>query len=96
MYESYADQGLTVISVIEEDVAGNIPDAADATEWRDAFGLTYVVMADADESWSEAYMRKKDEHGNYLLDRDGRITWRQYGHADPTDVEAEISALLAE
>jgi hypothetical protein len=96
MYETYADQGLTVISVIEEDAGGNIPDADDAAEWRDQFGLTFVVMADTDESWSEAYMRKKGEHGNYLLDGDGRITWRQYGHADRTEVESEITALLAE
>lgn len=96
MYDTYGDQGLTVISVIEQNAAGAAPDAGDAAEWRDAFGLTIVVMADTDEAWADAYMRQKGEHGNYLLDQDGRIAWRQYGHAEPTDVEAEITALLAE
>lgn len=39
-------------------------------------------------------MRQQGEHGNFLLDRDGRITWRQYGHAEPTDAEAAVTALL--
>jgi hypothetical protein len=54
------------------------------------------VGADSDGTWAEEFMRERDEHGNYLLDREGVIVWRQYGHADPSEVEAEVKALLAE
>ena len=48
MYETSADQGLVVISVVVQTESGDTPTTEDAAYWQDELGLTFMVLADVD------------------------------------------------
>ncbi len=59
-YETYADQGLMVITLLGENAGGNTPSQTDLESWATSYGLEHPVLADANwqvsNRWPGAYI----------------------------------------
>ena len=44
LYQDNKDDGLMVITVLTEDEHGDVPDAADCTEWAEGYGATHPIL----------------------------------------------------
>jgi thiol-disulfide isomerase/thioredoxin len=68
----YRDQGFIYLTVLQEDVESNPPDAADIQFWVDEFGITSPVLGDGDKQTLGAI-----QQGQYpavlIIDRELRV-----------------------
>ena len=55
-YESYADDGLMVITLLTENMGGSAPSTDDLLDWQDSHGLTHPVVADVDWEITGAFV----------------------------------------
>ncbi len=92
MYTTYAEQGFVVISVIVQDESGNAPTPDDAALWQDELGLTFVVLADADETFWPAWDPDGVLPTTAVADPGGRVLWYEAGGT--TDEQAQIEAIV--
>lgn len=93
-HDRYRDQGLTVIGVhspefAEERIVANLRGQVVS------LGINYPVVSDNDYQTWNAY----DVYAwptTFLLDKQGRIRWKQVGEGDYDETERVIQKLLAE
>jgi hypothetical protein len=78
--------------VLVEDFNSQPPDAADAAEWVDAFGLPFDVVYDA-EQITAGYEPDEGLPASWLLDRDGRVVWIHRGKGALEELEAQLDDL---
>ncbi|MDP6932320.1 MAG: hypothetical protein QGG40_05360, partial [Myxococcota bacterium] len=45
-WEDYEDEGFIYLTVLPEDLAGEVPDVEDLNSWADSFGIEAPVLAD--------------------------------------------------
>ena len=64
MYESYKDQGLTVITLLGENDYGQPPSQSEVMGWVNQYGITHPVVVDGDQN-GDGYAF--DETANYLF-----------------------------
>lgn len=92
LYDAYSKRGLVVIGVHTPEYA----EERDAAALQDAlrrYGIMWPVAVDNESRIWNAY-------GNrywpavYLIDRNGRVTYRHYGEGDYEQIEQRIAELL--
>lgn len=93
VHETHGAQGVTVITVLHENVRSEDPSPDDLRAWTDAYGLTHLVLADPGAT-VEAVFGGTYQPNALLLDRDLTVLWRMTGGATANTVEqAVIDAL---
>ena len=101
LWEEHADDGFTVVEVLQENLYAESPSDEELTDWADTLGLTYPVVTEAGDAGDFlAALAAEGTVSPYvfpavvLLDADMRIESQL--SADPDDVVEEIEAYLAE
>lgn len=81
--------------MLVQDPVGGPVDPNEARQWRDDLGLTHPVLADEDGSFLENH-GQGETFAFYVVDRDGRVTWRALREGADTleQVEAEVAAVM--
>lgn len=97
-YETEAPSDVVVLDVVVEDEDGNAADVSDAERWRDAYGLSFTVLADAQgdwvDTWGNASSSYFNQHSNTIIDSTGRVAWHEEGW-NPRRVDEIAEALEA-
>lgn len=70
--DSYADDGLTYITLLAQDVNHETPDEADLDDWADYFGIVEPVVADV-EGYYETPIPTDAFPGVWVIGRDMRV-----------------------
>lgn len=87
---------VTVLNVIVQGVSGAPGTVEDAATWRDQFDLPWEVLADSDEAfadeWGDPNSRTYNQHTYTVIDREGRVTWHDFGEDD--NVVPSIAAAI--
>jgi peroxiredoxin len=86
-------QGLTVATVLTEDLSSNPPDAADLRSWSSTLGVTHAVLADPgaviEATWGGYY-----QPNVVVIGRDLTITWRSTGSTATAGLDAAVRGAL--
>ena len=87
---------LLVIDVLIENGAFDPPSPAEAATWKESLSLTYPVLADTKGEFVDTYGEAQNPFVFYLLDRDGKIVWRQTREGADTlaRVREQVETLL--
>ena len=98
LYQEYVDDGFVVIDVLIENNSGDPPTPNEAAAWKNSLSLTYPVLADTEGDFLPTYGETKNPFVFYLIDRDGRIVWRQTREGADTlkRIREQLEALLAQ
>lgn len=96
MYETYADQGFVVISVVVQDLSGDTPTPDDAALWQDELGLTFVVLADINGEFFPTWDPEGVLPVTAVVDPEGVVLWRKAGGSDAElgEIEATVEGAL--
>jgi peroxiredoxin len=98
LHQAYKDRGLTVVGVsldiMYEDLKSAAEGWARVTPFAAAHDLKYAILLD-DGSVEKAF-KVTALPATYLVDREGRIAASYIGVVDAVDLEANVTALLAE
>jgi thiol-disulfide isomerase/thioredoxin len=86
----YRDQGFMYLTVLQEDVENNPPDATDIQFWVDEFGITSPVLGDGDKQTIGA-IQQGQYPGVLVIDRRLRVKER----VNPPEDEAVRDAIEA-
>lgn len=93
LHVELAAQGLTVVTVLHEDLSSQPPDAADLRQWSSTLGLTHAVLADpgaiVEATWGGYY-----QPNVVVIGRDGVVDWRSTGGAATAGLEEAVRAAL--
>ena len=93
LHEAHAAEGLTVVTVLHEDLASQPPDADDLRQWSAAFGLTHAVLTDPDAvvegDWGGFY-----QPNVVVVGRDLVVDWRSTGGAATSGLADAVRAAL--
>ena len=97
-FETHAAEGFQIINVVVENQAGDLPGPEDAAIWQDAFGLTFLVLADVDGQARAAWGPSGALPTTVLVGSDGNILWEGTGGSDEEfgRIEAEVESALSE
>lgn len=91
IYEEYGGRGLRVVGVSQD-----VGDAeADIAAFVDQFGVTYTILHDPQMRGLDLY-RVNGLPGTFLIDREGILSWMQFGpvrEGDPAFLQALEDAL---
>jgi hypothetical protein len=73
-FNSYKDEGFMYVTLLPEDIQGDIPDKADLNQWTDSFGIgdTVPVLQD-DQGYSYAVEPNEKWPAVLLIDREMRV-----------------------
>lgn len=92
LYQDNKDDGLMVITVLTEDEHGEVPDAADCTEWAEGYGATHPILGDT-SGFAEGVMTDGTRFPfSLLIDRGMVVTATDSGTRSIT--EAQMQELL--
>ncbi|MEN0067504.1 MAG: hypothetical protein AAGA48_35560 [Myxococcota bacterium] len=87
---------MNVLNIIVEGVSRAPGEVEDAAAWRDQFDLRWEVLADTDEewvmTWGDPGSRTYSQHSYTVLDRQGRVTWQDFG--EDANVVSSIAAAV--
>ncbi len=95
MYETYADQGFVVISVVVQDLSGDTPTTEDAALWQDELDLSFVVLADVDGEVFPVWDPEGVLPVTGVVDAEGVVRWRKAGGSDAELEEIEATVVGA-
>lgn len=96
LYETYADEGFVVISVVVQDLSGDLPTPDDAALWQDELDLSFVVLADVDGTFFPVWDPEGVLPVTAIIDPEGVVRWRRAGgsEAELEEIEATVRAAL--
>ena len=66
LYDEYKNDGLMVMTMINYDADGNLPDADDCADWANSYGTSHPILADT-EGFATAVMREGEGYPFYML-----------------------------
>ena len=93
-----APADVVVLDVLVEDLDGRPASVEDAAAWRDAFGLSFDVLADSDRIWVRRWGDPDggpyDQHSYTVLNSDGTVAWHRAGFGRDVliDIVREVEA----
>lgn len=91
--DEYRDDGFVYVTVLLEDLEGDVPDAEELQEWGDAFGIeTEPIVAD-DKGYGYAVVPDNAFPGLLVIDRDLRVHARISPPSD-AGVRAAVEEIL--
>ena len=92
-WKDYRDQGFIYITMLPEDVEGEVPDRTDLNVWADQFNITAPVLADR-----PGYSYDIAPDGGWprilVIGRDMRVTEPQVSPPEDAAIRAAIEAAL--
>ena len=91
LQKQYADQGVTIIGISDEEV-GTVTSFLDSDEWKAK--AQYTLAADPDRSNHDRYMKAAGQRGiptAFVVDGDGVVAW--IGH--PMEMDAPLAKIVA-
>ena len=91
--QAYAGQGLTVLTVLFQNIDGDDPTTADLQAWASAFSSTHGVLGDVGEVNYTPYDAGGQPTG-VVIDRNFDIVWKGAGGVVQTSLEDQIVPLL--
>lgn len=69
--------------MVVEDIEGRPAQVDDAAAWREAFGLSFDVLADTERQWVRRWGYREggpyDQHSYTVLNSDGTVAWHRSG-----------------
>ena len=89
LHNTYAAQGVTVMTVLFDDAVHNDPDDADLLAWEQAYGVSHLLLRDVNEAVWDTYDAGYQPSG-YVIDRDLTILYRDAGSAVRNAITAEV------
>lgn len=93
--EGYRDRGVRVITVYFQNPDYSPPTMRYCNQWRDSFGLTNTMVIDP-MGVTQIYVPGLAFPANLIVDRHGRIRYRQYGTSSGlSDLRDALDAVLA-
>ena len=90
-YQDYAEQGFVYLTLLPENVGGDIPDAEDLTGWTESYGITAPVLSDA-EGYSYEVVPDTAYPVVMILDRELRVAVERIQPAENETIRAAIEA----
>ncbi|MCK6524985.1 TlpA family protein disulfide reductase [Myxococcota bacterium] len=84
----YADEGVVYLTVLAQDLEGNVPDASDLSAWADGFDITQPIVGDTGE-WYRGVVTTNTFPRVMIVGRDMTIL-----EADVPATDAEIRAAI--
>ncbi len=78
IFNTYKDQGLEVVQVINRDEDGNSADPGDLERWARQYNLAFTLLNDPDGSTVETYTRRSYPT-NLIIDRDFKVRYYYFG-----------------
>ncbi len=91
LQKQYADQGVTIIGISDEDLE-KVSTFLGTDEWKEK--AQYTLVTDPDRSNHNAYMRAAGQRGiptAFVVDQDGLVAW--IGH--PMNMDAPLAKIVA-
>jgi len=98
VYEEFKDEGFVILQAMFEDYDGGSPDDAFLDEWRDEYGVTFIMIGDTGNDFWDAYVPASNTGyipHNLLVDKDGVIAWSDYGGMSEGSLRTRVNALVA-
>lgn len=86
--DDYREEGLTYITILVEDMEGNVPDQAELNDWGDYYGIVEPIVSDT-ANVSPTLLPQSNYPGVFLLDR----TMTNLGRVDPASDETIRTAI---
>jgi peroxiredoxin len=94
--EPYRDRGVRVVTIMVQDPNRTAITPAFCNTWRTRYNLDIPVLMDPQQQLSPFYPGLAFP-GNLIVDRQGRIRWRQYGtEMSLSAIKAAVDEVLAE
>ena len=93
LHQTYAAQGLTVVTVLFQNPGGSDPSSTDLQDWMNAFTSTHLVVGDVGEANFGPYDAGGQPTG-VVIDRDFNIVWKGAGGVVQTDLEGQVLSVL--
>lgn len=82
--------------MVVEGQSGDPASVEDAAAWRDAYGLTFEVLADSEQAWVQSWGDPAgggySQHSYTVVNSDGTVSWRKTGSATVQDIAAAVGA----
>jgi len=92
-WNDYRDQGFVYVTVLSQDVDGQVPDVPDLQDWASYYGITAPILAD-DGSYTGRVVTNNTFPRLLLLDLDLRIVENDIQPTDDATVRAAVDGLL--
>ncbi len=93
--EEFAGQGFQYVTIIQQDVEGDVPGVEDAVLWAEDFGIQGPVLADdRDPPLSKGVVPDNAFPGVLIIDRDMKIVEKLYAPITDAALHDAIEAAL--
>ena len=94
--DRYAGQGVRFVQLLVQNVDGSAITAPTCTGWATRYGITFPELMDP-MFITQPFVPMTAFPGNIIVDRCGRIRWRQYGaETGLTSIRTAIDEVLAD
>ena len=92
-WEDYRDQGFMYLTVLPEDIEGDIPDQEDLVGWGEDWGVTAPILADGEGFSAEIEPNAEYPHV-MIIDRNMKVSVTDVEPAEDASIRAAIESLL--
>jgi thiol-disulfide isomerase/thioredoxin len=91
--DPYAFDGVDVVTVLYENQQGNDPTVADLNAWEASYSVTHALVRDVGRTVRNQW-GGTGQPQLAIIDREGRVTWRQSGYPGRNVVQTQIGNAL--
>ena len=97
VYEEFKNDGFVILQAMFEDYDGGNPDPAFMEEWKEEFDIPFTLIPDPSNDFWDEYVPPSNTGyipHNLILDRDGVISFTDYGGVSESFVRARVRSLV--